>query len=492
MSGEEQTHADALQQAGSIAQADEMQEATQEEIDLEAHLAAARDAQYAQEDELRHRDDVHPWMAPAFSESARAQLAADEAAAEALQQCFDLAVAQELEKRIAEHNKAEEEMVVTMGGMLEALRDDEARVRLTFSQDSVSSESAKLISSMQPIYSRIGVRKKILVQLRKASKKATQAASKKATQASKKATHAASKKATHAAAPPPPKAAGPPPPKAAAPPPKKKKKATKGARTLAQLREDAKDAYAASLARNAAKDALPPDETASNAEDDDDPDDDPPVPDRQQRCFHFLKVDSGPTRLMRECKFCGGDDICHHNNVMNRCVECGGSSLCFHNKRKSTCKKCGGGSICEHQRIRSQCKQCGGGSICEHQRQRSRCKECGGGGLCPHQRIRSQCKECGGAGLCPHQRRRSRCKECGGASLCPHQRQRSQCKECGGAGLCPHQRRRSQCKECGGASLCPHQRRRSRCKECGVGGKRVAPVVEAEEGGGAAKKQRGD
>jgi hypothetical protein len=60
MSGEEQTHADALQQAGSIAQADEMQEATQEEIDLEAHLAAARNAQYAREDEDELIEQVRP------------------------------------------------------------------------------------------------------------------------------------------------------------------------------------------------------------------------------------------------------------------------------------------------------------------------------------------------------------------------------------------------------------------------------------------------
>ena len=61
-----QPHADALQQAGSIAQA-----AAHEDT-------SARD---------KGVDDVHPWMAPAFSESARAQMAADEAAAEALQKC---------------------------------------------------------------------------------------------------------------------------------------------------------------------------------------------------------------------------------------------------------------------------------------------------------------------------------------------------------------------------------------------------------------------
>ena len=192
---------------------------------------------------------MHPWMAPAFSESARAQLAADEAAAEALQKCFDLAVAEELQKRMAEHNKADEEMLVTMRGMLKALRDDEARA---FSQDSVSPESAKLISSMQPIYSRIAARNNILVPLRKASKKATQAP--------KKATKDAPKKA-------------------------------KPCRTEDQLRADAVLAFAASLARNAAKDAQPQDETASNAEDDDVPDDDPPVSDRHQRCIHLIKGD---------------------------------------------------------------------------------------------------------------------------------------------------------------------------------------------------------
>jgi hypothetical protein len=75
-------------------------------------------------------------------------------------------------------------------------------------------------------------------------------------------------------------------------------------------------------------------------------------------------------------------------------------------------------------------------------------------------------------------------------SKCPHQRQRSKCKECGGSSLCPHQRERSKCKECGGSSLCQHQRQRSRCKECGVGGKQPALVVEGEESGGSAKKQR--
>ena len=65
MSGEVQPHADALDQAGIIAQA-----AAHEDT-------SARD---------KGVDDVHPWMAPAFSESARVQMAADEAAAEALQQ----------------------------------------------------------------------------------------------------------------------------------------------------------------------------------------------------------------------------------------------------------------------------------------------------------------------------------------------------------------------------------------------------------------------
>jgi hypothetical protein len=129
-------------------------------------------------------------------------------------------------------------------------------------------------------------------------------------------------------------------------------------------------------------------------------------------------------------------------------------------------------------------------SKCPHNRRRAQCKECGGSSICPHQRRRSQCKDCGGASICSHQRIRSTCKECGGASICPHQRQRSLCKECGGTSICPHQRRRSQCKECGGASICPHQRIRSRCKECGVGGKRPVNVVEAEQGGGSAKKQR--
>jgi hypothetical protein len=113
---------------------------------------------------------------------------------------------------------------------------------------------------------------------------------------------------------------------------------------------------------------------------------------------------------------------------------------------------------------------------------------------CPHKRQRSQCKECGGAAICPHQRERGRCKECGGSQICPHHRIRSRCKECGGSQICPHNRVRSQCKQCGGAAICPHQRERGRCKECRGGGKRPkeaqAPVVEAEEGGGVAKKQR--
>jgi hypothetical protein len=140
-----QAHADALQQAGSIAQA-----ATPEDT-------SARDKGVA---------DVHPWIAPAFSESAHEHMTADVAAAEALQKCFDYAAAEEFQERMTKHNQAEEQMLATMRGKLQALRDDKART-------SVHSVS-KLISSMQPIYSRIAKRNKILKSLQLSLKKAKQ------------------------------------------------------------------------------------------------------------------------------------------------------------------------------------------------------------------------------------------------------------------------------------------------------------------------------
>ena len=39
--------------------------------------------------------------------------------------------------------------------------------------------------------------------------------------------------------------------------------------------------------------------------------------------------------------------------------------------RKRQCKDCGGSQICEHDRIKSYCKDCGGSQICEHDRQKS-------------------------------------------------------------------------------------------------------------------------
>ena len=89
------------------------------------------------------------------------------------------------------------------------------------------------------------------------------------------------------------------------------------------------------------------------------------------------------------------------NGDFNRqCKECGGSQICEHGKRKSRCKECGGGSICEHGKIKSHCKECGGSSICEHGKIKSTCKDCGGGSICEHGKIKSHCKECGGSSLC--------------------------------------------------------------------------------------------
>jgi hypothetical protein len=89
-------------------------------------------------------------------------------------------------------------------------------------------------------------------------------------------------------------------------------------------------------------------------------------------------------RRKRQCKRCGGSDICAHGRQKYSCKDCGGSSTCTDGRNKSTCKECGGSRICSHGRITTTCKECGGGALCTHGKRKSRCKECGGSGFCAH------------------------------------------------------------------------------------------------------------
>ena len=47
-------------------------------------------------------------------------------------------------------------------------------------------------------------------------------------------------------------------------------------------------------------------------------------------------------RQNRQCKDCGGKDICHHGRHKYYCKDCEGSQICTHGRFKKYCKECEG------------------------------------------------------------------------------------------------------------------------------------------------------
>jgi hypothetical protein len=167
------------------------------------------------------------------------------------------------------------------------------------------------------------------------------------------------------------------------------------------------------------------------------------ITDISKKCEHGRK---------KNCKFCGGPQMCAHGERKHRCIECGTSEMCRHSKIKLNCNLCS--QICHHGKQKSFCKDCGGASICEHGRRKTTCKMCGGNSVCEHGKQKFQCKFCGGNAICEHGLQRPFCKDCGGNAMCVHGKQKSFCKDCGGNAMCVHGKQKSQCKDCGGSSLC--------------------------------------
>jgi hypothetical protein len=62
----------------------------------------------------------------------------------------------------------------------------------------------------------------------------------------------------------------------------------------------------------------------------------------------------------KDCKECGGTQVCRHGKPKHHCVDCGGSSICEHGRVQMTCIDCKGSQICKHGRRRSGCRDCGG------------------------------------------------------------------------------------------------------------------------------------
>lgn len=192
---------------------------------------------------------------------------------------------------------------------------------------------------------------------------------------------------------------------------------------------------------------------------------------KNTKCPHGVKE-------KKNCKECGGGNICLHGKMKRFCTHCNGSALCEHKKNKNMCKECKGNQICEHNKSKYDCRDCKGSSFCIHDKRKYLCKECGGKGLCEHGKQKKNCKEC--CPKCEHNKIKKRCKECNlcehqknknscivcTGTLCEHHKQKRFCKECGGSGICEHGKRKSACKDCKGSEICEHEKRKSFCKEC--------------------------
>ena len=66
---------------------------------------------------------------------------------------------------------------------------------------------------------------------------------------------------------------------------------------------------------------------------------------RNTKCPHGIKE-------KRNCKDCGGGNICPHNKEKRFCADYNGSALCQHKKNKNICKECKGNQICQDSKER--------------------------------------------------------------------------------------------------------------------------------------------